>query len=247
MQQENAERYINIIPLTHLDHRIILQGKKPPLQRMKISNNATLSTIAEYIHELASTLDQKQNTVSLHVPYNANCVQLPLQITVSDFLLITNQGNEGKIRYRFDKKVEAKNKPLTDSTPKVAPKINKKDANDQIPPIDNELMLPKKKRYQSKNQLNGISLAAPKIRNKTAESTPQPSIPHQRHQLPEFADSMNGIFHTGFHLFSNSFGNFPPNIDASFNSQNSNDNESKVPLSNEAISLKRDLEKILQK
>ena len=90
MHQDKAELYVRIVPFTNADHKRIQRNKNNPLQRIKVSNNTTLYTISSYIHGQASSSDQNQLSVSLHVPFSNKCVQLPLSMSVADFLLITN-------------------------------------------------------------------------------------------------------------------------------------------------------------
>ncbi|OHT00422.1 hypothetical protein TRFO_32927 [Tritrichomonas foetus] len=232
MHQDKAELYVQIVPLTNADHKKISRNKNNPLQRIKVSNNTTLLTIASYIQRLTGASSQSQFSVSLHVPFKNACVQLPLSMSVADFLLITSQEKQGELRYKFSKVEERRPPP---------------------PPVASSTAVPEqisKSIHQPTQLLPPVQKAANITNTKMQEKQPPRDSP-PRYPVPEYpppsigTDSMNSIFHTGFHLFSNSFGGFPPNIDSISYNQLSYDDE-KAP-SDESISLKKDLEQILRK
>ncbi|OHT02957.1 hypothetical protein TRFO_29769 [Tritrichomonas foetus] len=233
MHQDKAELYVQIVPLTNADHKKISRNKNNPLQRIKVLNNTTLHTIASYIKRLTATSNQSQFSVSLHVPFKGGCVQLPLSMSVADFLLITSQEIQGELRYKFSKCEERNHPP----PPVVSPPVASEQISKPQQPLQPPSPLPPQKAMTS---------VFPKIIEK-----PHPRESPPQYPIPEYAppsigtDSMNSIFHTGFHLFSNSFGGFPPNLDSISYNQSSYESE-KAP-SDESISLKKDLELILRK
>ena len=97
MNEGNGEQYIKILPLKNVDHKRITRNKNNPLQRIKVSNNTHLYSISNYIQHLAN-VDSNNFNVCLYAPHPNSCVQLPLSLSISEYLLITEQG---EIRYTF--------------------------------------------------------------------------------------------------------------------------------------------------
>jgi hypothetical protein len=95
-----ADLFISLIPLKNSDHLRIARTKSNPLQRVRISPAVCLNSLAAYIRRLATAPDSEPPLVNLFVDYRKQSLQLPLSLTVSDFLAITNQVTE--IRYGFD-------------------------------------------------------------------------------------------------------------------------------------------------
>lgn len=304
MHQDKAELYVRIVPFTNADHKRISRNKNNPLQRIKVSNNTTLYTISSYIHGQASGPDQKLLSVSLHVPFSNKCVQLPLSMSVADFLLITNQVKQGELRYRFDRTDEQNQQQyqfLQQSTGQMMQQQNQfyqsnPNAPNQIPydMNSNRSSRSNNLQYQKTNILNSNfnneqnyhihSLNPPsgtytydtnvninpvlntanvdnanKINFATNSTNSNDNSIRQQdspptYPLPDFlqppinTDSNNlNIFHSGFHLFSNSFSSsFPTMIDSLNYSQNPYEASQNTP-SKESISLKNDLENILRK
>lgn len=137
MHQDKAELYVRIVPFTNADHKRISRNKNNPLQRIKVSNNTTLYTISSYIHGQASSADQSQLSVSLHVPFSNKCVQLPLSMSVADFLLITNQVKQGELRYRFDKTDEQQQQQQRNDPQQSTASATTQNNNQQLQLIQN--------------------------------------------------------------------------------------------------------------
>ena len=180
MNEDKAERYVQIVPLLNADHKRIARNKSNPLQRIKVSNSMSLSVIAAYIHRLAGP-DAQETVVSLHVPYGEDSIQLPLSMTAAEFLLITNQDRQGELMYSF-----------------VTPP----------PPEPPRARLPPPKLRKEKPPP-----AVPTYPGPPPESRMMPPFepPPPR---PVMTDSINPLIHTGFSIFSNSFGIFPPTLDS---------------------------------
>lgn len=305
MHQDKAELYVRIVPFTNADHKRISRNKNNPLQRIKVSNNTTLYTISSYIHGQASSSDQSQLSVSLHVPFSNKCVQLPLSMSVADFLLITNQVKQGELRYRFDKTDEqhpqqrsSLQQPVGSAIPQHNQQLqtnsimsnqiiqNSNTKNNNLQYQKSNRMNPTFKQelnfqissinpssgiypYDPSNNLannnfnnsnlmlnpNGIDSMnkinfAPDSSNANDHSLQQQDTPP--YPLPDFpqpsinTDSNNSIFHSVFHMFSNSFNSFPPILDSMNYNQFSCEQNQNAP-SKESISLKNDLEQILHK
>ena len=307
MHQDKAELYVRIVPFTNADHKRIQRNKNNPLQRIKVSNNTTLYTISSYIHGQASSSDQNQLSVSLHVPFSNKCVQLPLSMSVADFLLITNQVKQGELRYRFDKTDEQHQQQLLQQSNGPIPsqqnqqmqinsilpnqilqninqnsnsnnnnfqcqksnKLNpsfKQELNFQISSINqpsgaytydtnnnitdgsfnNPNLIISQSSVDHMNKIN-INSSASNINDHSLQQQDSPPYP-----LPDFpqppmnTDSNNSIFHSVFHMFSNSFNSFPPILDSMNYNQFAYEQNQNAP-SKESISLKNDLEQILHK
>ena len=226
MHQDKAELYVQIVPLTNADHKKISRNKNNPLQRIKVSNNTTLMTISSYIQRLTSANAQNHLTVSLHVPFKTGCVQLPLSMSVADFLLITSQEKQGELRYKFNK---------IDKSQPQQPPPQPLSINQSLAPL---------KVMQKPSPLPSFTQS--KITEKVPKQDSPPPYPPPDFAQPSIGtDSMNSIFHTGFQMFSNSFGTFLPNMDSLSYNQMSYDNDRQP--SEESISLKKDLEQILRK
>jgi hypothetical protein len=95
MSAPTPELYIHIVPLWSTDHRHLSRKKDNPFQRIKVSNAMTLQTVATYIQRLAATTSH----VTLHAPYRGGAVQVPLSMSVAEFLFITNQRDTCELRY----------------------------------------------------------------------------------------------------------------------------------------------------
>jgi hypothetical protein len=91
---------MRIAPLKDADQRRISRNKSLAFQRVKVSSHAPLSAISSYIHNLASW-DPSPITVRLYVPFRDGNVQVPVTMTVAEILHITNQEDEGELRYSF--------------------------------------------------------------------------------------------------------------------------------------------------
>jgi hypothetical protein len=95
-----AELYIQITPLRTSDYKRITHSKTQAILRLKVSASARLSAISSYVHGLGGA-ESANCTVSLHVPYREEVLQLPLTMTISEFRFISNQTGEGDLRYSF--------------------------------------------------------------------------------------------------------------------------------------------------
>lgn len=301
MTQDKSDLYVQIVPFTNADHKIITESNKNPLQRIKVDNTTTLCAISKYVLRQANGIDEGHLKVTLHAPYKSKCIQLPLTMTFSDFLLITSQDRQGEIRYRFDKIHDSKPKVQTtrrniptsiqsltynNCTPQqsIYPYQFPTNLNSALPPMN---LTPSQERatgfqYHQPTQpsfqpsfdfiqkmnktLHNVephynmteNYAKPlkKTKKKPPPQEPPPPPPPpqmqqpNQYEMPNFTnsigmDSVNSLFHTGFQLYSNSFGSFP-HIDSMSIGHVQNDSE-KAPPSTESISLKKDLEQILRK
>jgi hypothetical protein len=155
---QSPELYVQVVPLNLSDQKRL--SKNNHHQRIKVSNGATLATLASYVQRLADS----DSSVSLHAPYGNGTIQMPLSISVAEFFYITNQHGEGELRYSF--------KP--DTSPAMA--------------THHPMKLPRR----------------------TAD---QPNYPPPLPVIP-LSDSIGGLMHSGFSIFSNSFGVFPTSPDA---------------------------------
>jgi hypothetical protein len=99
MQDSAAELHLQLQPLGLADQQRVAQTKHAPVQRIKVSQRTSLTTIAGYVQRIAGA--DPRCFVSLHAPYHTETVQLPLSISVAEFLFITNQRGQGELRYAF--------------------------------------------------------------------------------------------------------------------------------------------------
>jgi hypothetical protein len=167
--EPRAELYLHLIPLKNTDHKRVSRQKNNPLQRIKVSDNATLRTITSYLIRLANA-ESNNTAVTLYTTYRGEPVQVPLSMSVAEFLLITNQAGQGEVRYSF-----------SEIQPKVDARIAVPTAQARPPP--------ERPRYPPPQGLGRLA----------------PPLP---------VDSFGPDFHTGFSLFSNSFGGFLPSLDS---------------------------------
>jgi hypothetical protein len=181
MSDCKGDLYIQIVPLKNSDHKRIAHHKCNPLQRIKVSESTTLRTITNYIKRLASP-ESDSTTVSLHVNYHNEPLQLPLALSVAEYLTITNQGSEGEVRYSF---------------------AETKDGTEAAPP-------------DVHTQQEFAHLAEPRLPfvPEDAQRYPVPSLgrfgPFGTAAVQPGDASFESLLHSGFSLFSNSFGAFPP-------------------------------------
>lgn len=212
MNDREEDQYIKIIPLKEIDYQKIHKKKNiNPLQKIKVSNNTPLSTLSNYIQKFTKA-DQGNISVSLYAPCNPDCIQLPLSLTISEYVLITGKD---EVRYSFITKNpdsgECKDEPTTAGV-EVGQKIQKNDTP-----------------FKTCN--SNIGYPMPPMFQDAAPSTG--FIQHNE-------DSQIGpLFHSGFSIFSNSFGPYLSNIDTTYT--NTEPKETTEP-----ISLRKDLEQILQ-
>jgi hypothetical protein len=97
MNDPTPELHIRMSPLRSCDHRQISGSKHNPLQRIKVSNATSLSTVANYLQRLAIT----NTPVLLHAPYRSGTVQVPLSMSVAELIFITNQRDTCELHYSF--------------------------------------------------------------------------------------------------------------------------------------------------
>jgi hypothetical protein len=115
-QVMKAEVYIQIGPLNQPDHKRITRNKNSPLQRIKVSSCAQLSTIAQYVRQQAG-LEADGIVINLYVPYHiSDTVRLPLTMSVAELIAITNQEQEANMLYSF---AEAPSRSVTVPVPQV--------------------------------------------------------------------------------------------------------------------------------
>jgi hypothetical protein len=96
MRDSTPELYVQLQPLCDADYQRISKTKHTPVQRVKVSQRTLLATIANYVQRLVGT-----DLVSLHAPYRSDSVQVPLSMSVAEFLFITNQREQAELRYSF--------------------------------------------------------------------------------------------------------------------------------------------------
>jgi hypothetical protein len=96
-----GEYYVTLIPFTASDHERIFHTRSGPHQRIKVSTNSRLSTVAEYIVNLAPSLRQSRICVALYVSNGPNRVRIPLCLSVAELFFMTNQSREGEVFYAF--------------------------------------------------------------------------------------------------------------------------------------------------
>jgi hypothetical protein len=197
----NPDLYIHIVPLKNSDHKRVSRSKNNPLQRIKVSDNTTLHTIASYVKRIAGA--ESDNTyVTLYTTYHNEPLQVPLSLSVLQYILLTSQGEQCEVRYAFtERPMDA---PVAAPTfqPSFAPR---QEAHARYPP-------PSLGRFE----------------------TFTPGLVHP-------IDSFGAVFHSGFSLFSNSFGGFPMSLDPATVHQPA---EAK---GEDAISLRKNLEMEIQR
>ena len=88
---------IDLIPLKNADHQKVLNSKSNPLQKLIVNRNNTLASISEFIKRLV-----KQDVgVQLYYLGNNVTVSFPLSFKISEFQIITKQGDPTEVRYSF--------------------------------------------------------------------------------------------------------------------------------------------------
>jgi hypothetical protein len=100
MSASKPEFFLQTVPLKNSDHKRITSHKNNPLQRIKVSDNTTLFAISLYIKRLAGA-EFDGTPVYLYANYHNEPLQLPLSLSVREYLIITNQGTIGEVRYSF--------------------------------------------------------------------------------------------------------------------------------------------------
>jgi hypothetical protein len=182
MADPRPELYIQIVPLKNSDHKRVTRHKSNPLQRIKVSDNTTLLTITSYIKRLAGA-ESDGTSVSLYANYHNEPLQLPLSLSVAEYLIITNQTDQGELRYSFAGGVQqsAVRFQSEGTRPRPLPEVR--------------IAVPRD---------DGPRYPPPSIGRFGAFQMPGPAIGDA---------SYGSLFHTGFSVFSNSFGNFSPSID----------------------------------
>lgn len=210
--------YLQFAPLTAVDERRILQNRNNPVQTIKVSSTTRLQNVAGHIQQLAG-LHGQNTTVVLYVPYQTEAVQLPLGLTVAEFCLITSQHIRGELRYSFTEitppKVEVPVAAQVEHLP--PPKLRK----------PNPINIPKTYPPPPPPQVSVPSIPVSKT------NFQPPSIPVREGVL-----MASPILHTGFSLFSNSFGGFP-GIDTG--------SSDRIGPGDTSVSLRKGLEQILSK
>jgi hypothetical protein len=94
------ELSLQIVPLKNADHKRVSRHKNNPLQRIKVSDRTSLLTIAGYIRRLAGA-EADGAPVALYASYRGEPLQVPLSMSVGQYLIVTNQDGHGEVRYAF--------------------------------------------------------------------------------------------------------------------------------------------------
>jgi hypothetical protein len=92
------EYYLTLILCNQTHHVRIFHTRTGLHQRIKISTNSRLSTIADYIISSVSSLHQRSFHISLDVNSDQGRIQV---LSVAKLLFMTNQSREGEIFYSF--------------------------------------------------------------------------------------------------------------------------------------------------
>ena len=204
------ELYVKLIPFKNADNKKVLNSKHNPLQRIKVSSSTPLHQISRYVHNMVFPENDETFQVQLYLSSNNNELKLPLSLNVSEFLFITNESEQGELRYSF---VEAINKNI----------------------IKNKTNLPKK---IVQEPLRNIQPSNIEIKNNIENNTEK-----NNNILPP-QDSIGPMFTLGLSFFNDSFGLFPLLDSQASHNQNNNNNKPPCP---EAISLRNELELLIQK
>jgi hypothetical protein len=96
-----GEYYVTLIRFTPSDHERIFHTRSGPNQRIKVSTNSRLSTVAEYIVNLAPSLRQSCTRVALYVSNGQDRMRIPLCLSVAELFFMTDQSREGEVFYAF--------------------------------------------------------------------------------------------------------------------------------------------------
>jgi hypothetical protein len=123
-----GEYYVTLIPCSQADHERIFHTRTGPHQRIKVSTNSRLSTIADYIVSLVPSLHQRPFHIALYVKSDEGRVRVPLCLSVAELFFMTNQSREGGVFYSF---VDLPAAPW----PEVAPRESSVDQTPFSPPV----------------------------------------------------------------------------------------------------------------
>jgi hypothetical protein len=96
-----GEYYVTLIPCSQTDHERIFHTRTGPHQRIKVSTNSRLSTIADYIVSLVPSLRQRPFNIALYVNSDQGRIRVPLCLSVAELFFMTNQSHEGGVFYSF--------------------------------------------------------------------------------------------------------------------------------------------------
>ncbi|OHT06161.1 hypothetical protein TRFO_25852 [Tritrichomonas foetus] len=266
---QNENLFLQIIPLKVRDSKLIQKADNNPLQRIKVSSDTTLFTIASYILRLAEKETQDKSIVYLYTMYGRKSVEFPQSFTIEHYFFITGQSKDGEIRYSFVDKDDHFSQ--TKQIPKTSFVIKSVMNEETVLPNDSETT--QHDEYSSNeandsSDSNSFDNSDNHNSNSNVAHSPVYQYPEPSFQIPpligdsnfqppsNFGDSnfalnsMNQVIHTGISFFSMSYGFLPQAstsfIDASRMNDNST-NSSSDKVSDEVVSLKNDLEQILKK
>lgn len=208
-----GEQYIKIIPLKEVDYQKIHKKKSVnPLQKIKVSNSTPLYSLSNYIQKFTK-VDQGSSSVCLYAPCSPACIQLPLSLTISEYVLITGKD---EVRYSFIPKSADSAATRADAAPSgfdLERRPNRPDAKLKVG--GSAITYPMPPIFQDSNASSNF-------------------VPHNEDSQIE------PLFHTGFSIFSNSFGPYISNVDSNYPSTEQRETV-------EPISLRNGLEKLLEK
>jgi hypothetical protein len=113
-----GEYYVTLTPCSQADHERIFHTRTGPHQRIKVSTNSRLSTIADYIVSLVPSLRQRPFHIALYVNSDQGRICVPLCLSVAELFFMTNQSREGDVFYSF---VDLPAAPAPEIPPRDAP------------------------------------------------------------------------------------------------------------------------------
>ena len=247
MENESSTCFLQIIPLKMRDSNIIKNNKNDVLQRIKVPKETSLYTIAHYILRLSDSKTQLNSIVELFGEFGGKNVKIPQSLSVIHYFIITNQSEDGAIRYTFTNKEDFYRNSHKFPKTQLIVRNYKENTFDieTLQPIENsEYNSSSNSDDQTDDQeTNNEESTSQKY---TEPNYPPPSIIGDSIFPPTLNDStftLNSInqVHPGLSFFSISFGYQPQTHD------NSKHEEAAEKEHDEAISLKKDLEQILRK
>jgi hypothetical protein len=100
MSVSKPELDLSIVPLKNSDHKRVTCHKSNPLQGIKDSDNTTLLTISCYIKRIAAA-EFDGTPIYLYANYPNEPLQIPLSLSVREYLIVTNQVAIGEVPYSF--------------------------------------------------------------------------------------------------------------------------------------------------
>jgi hypothetical protein len=109
----DPELYVTLIPCTKYDHERIFRTRSGPHQRIKVSQNSRLTTIAQYVLGLApSSRGNRPSHISFYAKRGGDHVSLPLCLTLGELFLITNQPRDGELFFSLTEEFVGEVEPM---------------------------------------------------------------------------------------------------------------------------------------